>query len=336
MQGLPKQMPGMMGMNADAIKKFNEALSSIQAKKINDEISEAILGKGRMIITQDVKSGLEYAKLKRETLTDNGLQFIRRAIQSGKYYYIVNHTANQFNQEVVLNTTSNAVYLLNPQTGTSGLANYSNDKNATRVSLQLAPGESIVVQTSNTPTNHPTPKYSYASSATDPIILNKGWTISFSNGGPMIPATQSMDHIQPWTSLKGDSALYSFSGTGTYATRFQLANKFADDYVLSLDKVYESAKVIVNGKEAGLIWSIPFQLHIGKYLRQGENEIRLEVNNLMANRIAYMDRNHIEWRKYHEINFVNIDYKRFDASNWKTQVSGLDGNVVITPVMYKK
>jgi hypothetical protein len=152
----------------------------------------------------------------------------------------------------------------------------------------------------------------------------------------MIPATQSMDHIQPWTSLKGDSALYSFSGTGTYATRFQLANKSADDYVLSLDKVYESAKVIVNGKEAGLIWSIPFQLHIGKYLRQGENEIRLEVNNLMANRIAYMDRNHIEWRKYHEINFVNIDYKRFDASNWKTQVSGLDGNVVITPVMYKK
>jgi hypothetical protein len=49
-----------------------------------------------------------------------------------------------------------------------------------------------------------------------------------------------------------------------------------------------------------------------------------------------MDRNHIEWRKYHEINFVNIDYKRFDASNWKTQVSGLDGNVVITPVMFKK
>jgi hypothetical protein len=289
-----------------------------------------------MIITQDVKSGLEYAKLKRETLTDNGLQFIRRAIQGGKYYYIVNHTANQINQDVVLNTTSNAVYLLNPQTGVSGLANFSKVQNATKVSLQLAPGESIVVQTSNTPTNHQTAKFPYSSSATAPIVLNKDWSISFSNGGPVIPKAQSMDHIQPWTFLKGDSTLYSFSGTGTYVTRFQLATKSADDYILSVDKVYESAKVIVNGKEAGLIWSVPFQLHIGKYLQQGDNEIRLEVNNLMANHIAYMDRNHIEWRKYHEINFVNIDYKRFDASNWKTQVSGLDGNVVITPVMFKK
>jgi hypothetical protein len=56
----------------------------------------------------------------------------------------------------------------------------------------------------------------------------------------------------------------------------------------------------------------------------------------MANRIAYMDRNNMEWRKYHEINFVNINYKGFDASKWLIQPSGLDGNIVIKPVYYSK
>jgi len=44
-----------------------------------------------------------------------------------------------------------------------------------------------------------------------------------------------------------------------------------------------------------------------------------------------MDINGMEWRKYHEINFVNIDYKNFDASTWKVQSSGLEGPAIITP-----
>jgi hypothetical protein len=92
----------------------------------------------------------------------------------------------------------------------------------------------------------------------------------------------------------------------------------------------------VNGKEAGFIWSIPYQLNIGKLLKEGDNTIDIEVANLMANRIAYMDRNNMEWRKYHEINFVNINYKGFDASKWSIQPSGLDGNILIKPVYYIK
>jgi hypothetical protein len=40
-----------------------------------------------------VQRGLEYAKLKRETMADPGLKFIRRTIAGGKYYFIVNQTA---------------------------------------------------------------------------------------------------------------------------------------------------------------------------------------------------------------------------------------------------
>ena len=52
----------------------------------------------------------------------------------------------------------------------------------------------------------------------------------------------------------------------------------------------------------------------------------------MANRIRYMDRNKMEWRKYHEINFVNINYKNFNAADWSVQLSGLEGPVTIIPL----
>jgi len=43
-----------------------------------------------------------------------------------------------------------------------------------------------------------------------------------------------------------------------------------------------------------------------------------------------MDQKGVQWRNYHEINFVNINYKPFDASGWKPMPSGLIGPVTIT------
>ncbi|MNS96327.1 hypothetical protein D3C72_1306200 [compost metagenome] len=78
-----------------------------------------------------------------------------------------------------------------------------------------------------------------------------------------------------------------------------------------------------------MLWSIPFQLDITTMLVNGENKIRVEVANLMANRISYLDRKKVAWRNYHEINFVNINYKDFEASAWKPMESGLMGPVTI-------
>ena len=140
-----------------------------------------------------------------------------------------------------------------------------------------------------------------------------------------------MRPLRPWNKFEDDTTTQNFSGTGIYSTEFTLSEKKAGDYLLSLGKVYESARVFINDKEVGILWSIPFQARIGKYLKTGNNTIRIKVANLMANRIRYMDRTGQPWRAYHEINFVNIDYKNFNAANWKVQSSGLEGPVTITP-----
>ena len=47
-----------------------------------------------------------------------------------------------------------------------------------------------------------------------------------------------------------------------------------------------------------------------KFFKAGMNDIRIEVTNLPANRIADLDRRGVKWRKMEEINVVDINYKR--------------------------
>jgi hypothetical protein len=126
----------------------------------------------------------------------------------------------------------------------------------------------------------------------------------------------------------------AFSGLATYEVTFSFSPAEKTGYLLHLGRVHESARVRLNGTYLGLFWSIPFEARVGHLLNDGENHLEIEVANLMANRIRAMDRANIPWRIFHEINFVNIDYKPFDASGWEVEPSGLAGPVVLIPVEY--
>ena len=56
------------------------------------------------------------------------------------------------------------------------------------------------------------------------------------------------------------------------------------------------------------------------------------MTNLAANRIRDLDRRKVDWKIMREINFVNINYKPFDASSWALTPSGLLGPVTLTPL----
>ena len=64
-------------------------------------------------------------------------------------------------------------------------------------------------------------------------------------------------------------------------------------------------------------------------LKAGDNEIRIEVTNLPANRIADYDRKGIKWRKMEEINVVDINYKRTTYDAWEPVPSGLNSEVCL-------
>jgi hypothetical protein len=222
---------------------------------------------------------------------------------------------------------SKSVAILDPQTGAIGLAKSNSTNNTTDVKIQLQSGEALILQTFHD--KQAIPAWKYSQLAKEVITLDKQWNVHFISGGPVMPGDKKINSLQNWTEFT-DTAAQSFSGIASYSTKFIIRKKNAAGYLLELGKVNESAKVIINGKDAGILWCLPFKMEIGAYLKQGENSITIEVANLMANRIRYMDQHKMEWRKYHEINFVNINYKNFDASTWKVQPSGLEGRVTIT------
>src|SRR5690606_37031151 len=98
--------------------------------------------------------------------------------------------------------------------------------------------------------------------------------------------------------------------------------------------VDHSAQVKVNGQEAGAAWSVPFDLRIGKYLKPGKNTLEIAVTNLAANLIAEYDRKGVYWKRFYNINMVNMMYTPFDAAEWQPVPAGLLGPVKITPMKY--
>lgn len=325
----PKDVPGFFEM--EKRRSESQSLWNQIPFQQNGNLKTAAFGKGKIILSSDVEKGLEYLKIEREKLTDTGLKFVRRQFEEGKYYYIVNHTSKEINQLIPLNFIGKQVVLMNPENGKFGIAETQNNL----VRVQMKSGESLIVKnTENIYTS--IPNWYYTEKTDVPIVLNQPWQLTFKEGGPELPKSRTLSTLQPWTNFTEDASTQSFSGTGVYTTSFKLKNNKADDFVLKFDKLYESAKVMINGQDAGMVWSLPFEINIGKYLKKGKNTIQIEVSNLMANRIRYMDQHKIEWRNYHEINFVNIDYKPFDASNWTVQPSGLDGEIQLIPVYYSK
>ncbi|KUJ53320.1 glycosyl hydrolase [Chryseobacterium sp. JAH] len=329
-QNEPKDIPG----NFEVEKRRTQLKSlwnQIPFQNQAENVKMASIGKGKIVLSSDVAKALEYLKIEREKLTDTGLKFVRRQFDGGKYYYIVNHTSKEINQNITLNNIGKQVTMMNPENGDYGLAQTHNNS----VRVQLKSGESLIIK--NTEDIYTSiPNWYYSEKTDAPIGLNQPWQLTFKEGGPELPKTRTLDKLQPWTNFTEDASTQSFSGTGVYTTTLKLKKKNADDYLLKFDKLYESARVIVNGQDAGIVWSLPFEINIGKYLKKGKNTFQIEVCNLMANRIRDMDQKKIQWRNYHEINFVNINYKPFDASNWKVQPSGLDGEIQLIPIHYSK
>ena len=133
-----------------------------------------------------------------------------------------------------------------------------------------------------------------------------------------------------WTELTSDSAKV-YAGTGRYTINFEVKGE-ADDWLLDLGNLRESARVRINGQDAGIVWALPFTVKIGKYLKPGINTLEVDVTNLPANRIRDFDKRGVNWRIFKDINIVSVFYTDIRFDSWEVTPSGLTSAVTITPL----
>ncbi|HEY1165227.1 MAG TPA: glycoside hydrolase, partial [Chitinophaga sp.] len=173
--------------------------------------------------------------------------------------------------------------------------------------------------------------WAYRQAAGAPQSINGKWELSFTEGVPAIDRRFTLDSLQSWTLLP-DSAAKIYAGAARYRISFDKPSAAVDDWELDLGTVRESAVVRLNGRTVDTLWALPFSTRIGAFLKDGKNELEVEVINLPANRIADYDRKGKEWQIFYEINFVNVFYKPFSAKDWAPVASGLLGPVRLKPL----
>ena len=263
-----------------------------------------------------------------------GLKLIRRKNDKGYHFFISNLTPDEIDQNVTLTVDFEDAMWFDPMTGNR----YAVEKNQGKIRVALQSGESRILQTFT--------KAEPACASVDlqpcrpvgmPVTLDKGWSLTLERNEPMgISEERSypIGQLRSWEQI--DDFSRSYIGTGTYSCTFTLGKKdfkASDWFQVDLGDVRESAVVTINGQQIGCAWAVPYVLTFpSTVLKKGKNEIRIAVTNLAANRIAQLDREGVKWRKFEEINVVDIDYHHTTYDRWTPMPSGLNSSVRIYPV----
>lgn len=296
-----------------------------------DGVRRATVGKGFLLTGPDLGSLLAAASLPREEMVDAGLSCVRRLRPDGVDYFVVNTGTHAVDGWVALSTPAAGAVILDPLSADrAGLAAVRQSPTGrAEIYLQLSAGESRVVRTFSGRAPE-VPAWPYAEPAGAGVPIAGHWSVHFTQGGPVLPRDFDAPSLGSWT-LSADPEAKRFAGTAVYRTTFNVAPGAAAGQALDLGRVGDSARVRINGQDAGTAWCAPFVLPVGKYLHPGHNLLEVEVTNVAANRIADLDRRHVSWKSFYEINFVNFQYKPFDASAWPVRDSGLLGPVTLVP-----
>jgi hypothetical protein len=316
--GLPADVPGL-GRLEERRRELGAALSALRE----------LVASGRVLEGDDGEALLARLAVPREAMTDAGLQLVRRRTASGRDYFVVNRGEAAFDGWAPLSTPARSALLLDPLAAASwGAAAVRTDRGGTSVRLQLEPGASMIVRTNQASPSSAAP-WPFALPDGPAVTLTGSWSVAFVLGGPELPRPFETSTLGSWTS-RDDPEAQRFAGTARYTLRFERPGRAASDWLLDLGDVRESARVSLNGRSLGTLWTRPFRLRLGRALRAGANRLEVEVTNLAANRIRDLDRRGVAWKRFRDINVVNVDYKPFDASGWPLADSGLLGPVTLT------
>lgn len=115
------------------------------------------------------------------------------------------------------------------------------------------------------------------------VDISSGWTVNFDPewGGPK---EVRFETLSDWKDSEDERIRY-YSGVAFYHRKFSLEKKEGDRITVRFGAVHNIAAVSVNGKYVTTLWTSPWETDITDYVRDGDNEIEVEVANLWVNRI---------------------------------------------------
>lgn len=301
----PSDAPGLAGETTAAqVRECFDALPLL---------GEFPLGAGRLVVGGGAEYVLKAAGVSREPFADGtGLLYERRRRASGWDYFVANRGERLHDGPIAFARPPASVLVMDALTGATGRLGER---------LRLEPGQSAILRTFTREVIGAAPWVVHAPGA-EAVTLTGRWQVEFVDGGPALPPAFATEQLGSWTGQGGEAE--RFAGTARYRLSFDSPGR--EGGLLDLGDVRHSARVRVNGRSCGTLLMPPYRVWV-EGLRPTGNLLEVEVTNLSANRLRDLDRRRVPWRIFRDINFVNLDYKPFDASGWPLAPSGLLGPV---------
>lgn len=111
------------------------------------------------------------------------------------------------------------------------------------------------------------------------------WNVTFESAFKT-PSPVRMATLDNLSDNANDSIRY-FSGTATYTTSVSLNRAGRGEHMfMAFDNVGTMAKVYINGKYVGGVWTAPYRLDVTDFVKDGRNDVKVEVVNTWVNRIV--------------------------------------------------
>ena len=335
--GLAKQGAAVYFINElpkDAAGYFNYKEKQKSLDEIKTKLNELADKNNSNVFITDTTAYLKMLpQINEAGLAAYGLKFIKRKLDNGVGYFIVNQNAKPVDASVELAVKCKCLLIENPLNGRSGLAEIkSKDSNHTMARLQIESGSSLILKAYDE--NVKAERWEYLSPLEKAYDVNGEWHVKFLDGGPALPKERQLKAPALWTDFN-DTNCNKYFGSALYSVAFNNPAPQIKYWRMDLGKVCNSARIRLNGIAVDTLWCFPFKTSRCFSLNKGINTIEIEVTNSAANRIKDVDINGVDWKKFYDINFVDINYKKFNAAGWTVTESGLQGPVKLIPVEIK-
>lgn len=219
--------------------------------------------------------------------SDSSVRYTHRVSDEWDLYFVSNRTNKPLNTDATFRTSKGAPSLWDPLTGrTDGLPEFSENENRITIPLQFEPYQSffIVFEKSNKAPVGQTKNFPALNALT---TIEGPWTVSFDTawGGP---GTLSFTHLDDWV-LRPEVGIKYYSGIATYRRTFDLPadSKLLEGgkLLLNLGEVNNIARIRLNGKDMGTVWTAPWKVDISEAIKRKGNKLEIEVSNLWPNRL---------------------------------------------------
>jgi hypothetical protein len=253
-------------------------------------------GKGQIVWGETLKTNIDrlypHYSVTEEILSDSippdfastgDVRYAHRIDGDIDIYFVSNRAPQSIAPLCRFRVTGKQPELWHPVTGKiSALPEYKVEKNLTSIPLKFDVHEGYFIvfrreaRKTSRSSNFPTQK------TID--TLDAAWAVSFDPkwGGP---ESTVFDNLHDWT-VDPDPGIKYYSGTAIYQQTFDMPDtKTSGNLYLNLGKVKNIARVSLNGKDLGTVWTAPWQAEITGVVKSKNNTIKIEVTNLWSNRL---------------------------------------------------